>query len=246
MGLGKLESFLGGHIEGFFNKKFGSDLEPVELMKGLEQELVKRGKNRAGASVPNVYVFTLSSEDYQRLCSQRIYDALITHLEKQVILQDVEMDGELTIRMGRKKSLTRGVFELTSTYQADEDGEENTEPHTLVLKRSHLDPHRPLNLPTEHLFASLTVVEGPDRDAYLEFGEKQIYIGRRDKNEFILTDANASRLHAWISYERHRHILHDAQSTNGTFVNGERVTEMLLQPGDEIQIGASVLCYEVI
>ena len=94
--------------------------------------------------------------------------------------------------------------------------------------------------------ASLTVVEGPDLDAYLEIGEKQVYIGRRDKNEFILTDTNASRLHAWISYEHHRHELYDAQSTNGTFFNGRRIDSCRLQHGDKIRIGMTVLRYEVI
>ena len=41
MGIGKLESFLEDHIEGFFNKRFSSDLEPVELMKGLEKEIAR-------------------------------------------------------------------------------------------------------------------------------------------------------------------------------------------------------------
>ena len=85
--------------------------------------------------------------------------------------------------------------------------------------------------------ASLTVVEGPDLDAYLEIGEKQVYIGRRDKNEFILTDTNASRLHAWISYEHHRHELYDAQSTNGTFVNDAQVLRKYVVPTDRVRLG---------
>ena len=56
MGLVRLESFLEDHIEGFFNKKFSSDLEPVELIKGLEREMAKYRKKK---SVPNVYELTL-------------------------------------------------------------------------------------------------------------------------------------------------------------------------------------------
>ncbi len=241
MGLGKMESFLANHIEGFFNRKFSSDLEPVELMQGLEKKL-QQGK--PGQVLPNVFLFSLSDEDYRRLCAQRVIDELITCAEKQVILQDGYMDGELSLRIGRKESLTRGVYELQ--LSTEQGPSEDTEPHTLVLERSHLDPVRPLNLPAVHKLAALTVEEGPDQDSYLEFGEKQIYIGRRDKNEFILTDQNASRLHAWIEYQRHRHVLHDAQSTNGTFVNGRRIQSVCLQAGDEIRIGESVLVYEVI
>ena len=90
-------------------------------------------------------------------------------------------------------------------------------------------------------------LEGKDIDSYLEFGERTIYIGRRVNNDFILTDTNASRVHAYITYERHRHILYDADSMNGTYVNGRAVVlPQLLRPGDELRIGETVLLYEVI
>ena len=101
-------------------------------------------------------------------------------------------------------------------------------------------------LPREYELASLTAVNGVDKDSYLAIGEKQVYIGRLDKNDFILMDPNASRMHAYVTYERHRHFLHDAESTNGTFVNGKPVLHACLAPGDEIQIGSTVLLYEVI
>ena len=98
----------------------------------------------------------------------------------------------------------------------------------------------------QHKLAALSVLEGPDVDAYLEFGEDKIYIGRQDKNEFILTDVNASRLHAWVAYERHRHVLYDARSTNGTFVNDEAIEKVQLCHGDRVRIGSTLLKYEVI
>ena len=74
-----------------------------------------------------------------------------------------------------------------------------------------------------------------------------MYYGSRVNNDFFLTDGNASRVHAYIAYERHRHILYDADSLNGTFVNGQRVlSPQLLHAGDEITIGETVLLYEVI
>ena len=120
MGLVRLESFLEDHIEGFFNKKFSSDLEPVELIKGLEREMAKYRKKK---SVPNVYELTLSNEDYQRLCAQRIYDTLYTAIEKQVILADQVMDGTLRIHMHQQRRLTRGVFKLESAFHEQDDGE---------------------------------------------------------------------------------------------------------------------------
>ncbi|MDD6383678.1 FhaA domain-containing protein [Mitsuokella sp.] len=241
MGLGTWESYLTNHIEGFFNKRFSSNLEVAELMNGIEKEVARQASG-AGTPVGNVFDFYLCPDDYHRLCAQRIIDALCTTAGRQVILQDCTMEGKLTIRMKQSRKLSRGMYKLRCSREDEVEEPDNT----LVLERPRLDESRPLSLPAFHPLASLTVVEGPDRDAYLELGEKQIYIGRRDKNEFILTDAKASRLHAWISYEHHRHELHDAQSTNGTFVEGERIATCRLQHGDTIRIGVTILRYEVI
>ena len=241
MGIGKLESFLENHIEGFFNKKFSSDLEPVELSKALEKEIARQGKGKTQRKVPNQYVFFLAKEDYQRLCAQRIMDDLYVAAEKQVILQNCIMQGKLKIICQVDAEKQRGTFVLKSRFTEEEAVTPNCEePNTLVLAKPCLEGKRPLNLPKEVKIVSLKVIAGPDMDAYLEFGEGQIYIGRREKNEFILTDNKASRLHAWIAYENHRHILYDAQSTNGTFVNGEPVESICLCSGDEIHIGTTV------
>ncbi|MBO5650510.1 MAG: DUF3662 domain-containing protein [Selenomonas sp.] len=247
MGIGKWESFLENHIEGFFNKKFSSDLEPVELSKALEKEIARQGKGKAMRQVPNQYVFYLSKEDYQRLCAQRIMEELYTVAEKQVILQNYTLQGKLTVLCQADAEKQRGLFDLKSRFTEEEAPTKGCdEPDTLVLAKPKLGSRQPLNLPKELKLVSLKVVAGPDKDAYLEFGEGQIYIGRREKNEFILTDTKASRLHAWIAYENHRHVLYDAQSTNGTLVNGEPVESICLCSGDEIQIGTTLLLYEVI
>lgn len=247
MGIGKLESFLEDHIEGFFNKRFSSNLEPVELMKGLEKEIAREGRGKPKHLVPNQYAFRLAEEDYQQLCAQRVIDELYMAVEKQVILQDYTMEGRLTVCCHPDEGRTKGTYALKSRFADEEPAGPCAEAaHTIVLERPTFTDAAPLNLPRDYQTVSLTVIEGPDLDAYLAFGEKQIYIGRRDKNEFILTDTNASRLHAWIAYEKHRHVLYDAQSTNGTFVNGTRIESCCLMPGDEIRIGATVLVYEVI
>ncbi|WP_407378169.1 FHA domain-containing protein [Megamonas funiformis] len=89
-------------------------------------------------------------------------------------------------------------------------------------------------------------MEGPDKDSYLAFGCNQIHLGRRDKNEFLLTDVNVSRLHAYITFEHGRHILRDANSLNGTSVNDRPITNFCLCPGDIIQIGNTRIVYDLI
>ncbi|MBE6106782.1 FhaA domain-containing protein [Anaerovibrio lipolyticus] len=251
MSIGNLESFLEKKIEGFFNRKLSSVLEPTEVIKQLEREIIrKRRKSQTGLIVPNFYYVEMAPDDYQRLCARRFLDELYVMVEKMIISNDCFMDGQLEITLNANEEFKKGTCEVKGTFVDDSYGEmeqpiEVPECHTIVLNKSEFKP--PLNLPVEHKTVSLLAIEGPDIDSYLEFGEKQIYIGRRVNNDFILTDTNASRVHAFITYERHRHILYDAESLNGTFVNGQRVVSpQLLHTGDEIRIGETVLVYEVI
>lgn len=250
MAFTKWEAFLENQIEGFFNKKFGSALEPVEVEKKLEKEMAKAKKRTKKGDqawlLPNEYTILMNADDCHHLSSRRFLDQLHVLAEKRVILLDAFMDGKLTVAFQKDASLSLGVCRVQSSFsdrvqrvaQAVEDQ------HTIVLQRPSFQP--PLNLPAEYTFASFTVVKGTDLDSYLAFGEKKIFLGRRERSDFILTDPNASRVHASVDYERHRHLLKDEQSTNGTLLNGKPVLEAWLRHGDEIQIGNSVLRYEVI
>lgn len=57
-------------------------------------------------------------------------------------------------------------------------------------------------------------------------------------------DNTVSRRHARIVEENGRHVVYDEGSSNGTFVNGVRVTVQALAPGDTVQFGSSQFRYE--
>ena len=219
-------------------------------MQGLDKKIAELGRGKEKHAVPNKYVLKLSGEDYQKLCANRVIDEIYAHIEKQIIVQDYVMNGKLAVTCQVERSRSQGTYRIETFFTESDDTEvsfdDNDNINTIVLERPAFNGKKPLNLPTDYKLVSLTVVEGPDKDSYLEFGEKKIYIGRLDKNEVILTDTNASRMHAWIAYEQHRHVLYDAQSTNGTYVNDKRIESCYLKSGDRINIGASVLVYEVI
>ena len=62
-----------------------------------------------------------------------------------------------------------------------------------------------------------------------------LVVGRSGGCDLRLADADTSRRHAKIVCEDERIVLHDLASTNGTFVNGQKVEEHTLEPGDRIQ-----------
>ena len=240
MKLEEIESFLGNRIEGFFNKRFASDLEPVELADGVRKEIRHIAADNHG-KVPNLITFTLNPGDYSRLCAKRVHSELCVAIEKEIIKGDAFMEGELTLKLHPSDEMQKGLFDLQLKQETSGDEKEST----IVVSDASLTEQASV-VPVTHKLVSLSVLEGPDAEAYLEFGEQKIYIGRRDKNEFILTDGNASRLHAWVAYEQHRHVLYDAHSTNGTFVNDKPIERVRLSHGDRVRIGATLLKYEVI
>jgi pSer/pThr/pTyr-binding forkhead associated (FHA) protein len=68
-------------------------------------------------------------------------------------------------------------------------------------------------------------------------------LGRSRSCDLALRSPDASRRHAEIVLGASGWLVRDLDSTNGTFVNGERVAEHLLQPGDRIEIGSDAITF---
>jgi pSer/pThr/pTyr-binding forkhead associated (FHA) protein len=73
--------------------------------------------------------------------------------------------------------------------------------------------------------------------------EGSVVIGRSRSCNLRLPSADASRRHAEIVGTNGGFLLRDLRSTNGTFLNGERVEERPLKPGDRITIGGDTLTF---
>jgi len=73
-------------------------------------------------------------------------------------------------------------------------------------------------------------------------------IGREASNPIAINDAEVSRKHTQLVFQGGKYIVTDLGSTNGTFVNGQRVTgQKILQPGDVISLGEQIsLLYEAV
>jgi hypothetical protein len=71
--------------------------------------------------------------------------------------------------------------------------------------------------------------------------EKQIVIGRSSELDMVLVEDMVSRKHAKITVAAGKITIEDLGSTNGTFVNGEKIRQARLKEGDRILIGTSIL-----
>ncbi|MFD9032243.1 FHA domain-containing protein [Streptomyces sp. NPDC059567] len=75
-------------------------------------------------------------------------------------------------------------------------------------------------------------------------GATPVTLGRNSDNSIVITGGNVSRFHAEVRRERHGFVLYDSGSSNGTRVNGVRVTSHELQPGDLVEIGTETFRFE--
>ena len=71
--------------------------------------------------------------------------------------------------------------------------------------------------------------------------DKQILIGRSSDLDMVLVEDMVSRKHARIAMQGEQIWIEDLGSTNGTFVNGEKIKRARLKEGDRVLIGTSIL-----
>ncbi|HEY6552899.1 MAG TPA: FHA domain-containing protein, partial [Vicinamibacteria bacterium] len=68
-------------------------------------------------------------------------------------------------------------------------------------------------------------------------------IGRDPSNDLVLPDAMVSRRHAVIECRGNQYYLRDCNSSNGSVVNGDKISERSLRDGDLVAIGTARLLY---
>lgn len=83
----------------------------------------------------------------------------------------------------------------------------------------------------------LIVRAGAQAGARFALDEVVTHLGRHPDSEISLDDITVSRRHAEIERTPEGHVVSDAGSLNGTYVNQERIDKTLLRHGDELQIG---------
>src|SRR3989344_4925528 len=87
----------------------------------------------------------------------------------------------------------------------------------------------------------LLVLDGTSRNKKLTLSKPITKIGKKEDNDLVLTDKTVSRNHLEIEYIQDSFLLRDLGSTNGTYLNGSKVKEAYLSPGDLIKAGNSTM-----
>ncbi|MBJ8337693.1 FHA domain-containing protein [Antrihabitans sp. YC3-6] len=112
----------------------------------------------------------------------------------------------------------------------------------------HIDRSPPAESAPPEAVLRYSCENGPEQTLALSPHDPPVVIGRSpDATVALVTDAQASRLHAVIEWIGTQWTISDnGMSTNGTFVNGTRLTgRKRLDPGDRIFVGNSTLTFYV-
>ncbi len=91
--------------------------------------------------------------------------------------------------------------------------------------------------------ASLFMIRGRDAGKHFSIQNERTVMGRDATCDIPLADHEVSRQHAVIVLDNQQYTLTDLKSSNGTFVNGQRVQNYVLRSGDRMQFGRTLLVF---
>jgi pSer/pThr/pTyr-binding forkhead associated (FHA) protein len=91
--------------------------------------------------------------------------------------------------------------------------------------------------------ALLVVLRGPNAGSRFLLDTDSVTAGRHPDSDIFLDDVTVSRRHAEFRRSNDGFVVADVGSLNGTYVNRDRIDEVLLSNGDEVQVGKYRLVY---
>ena len=237
-------------------KKGGSRLQPVEIAKELVKAMLKNKQvSISQVYVPNIYRVYLHSSEWGPLAS--FGDVFLIELSKYLVAEAqrngytfltkpaIELHADETV--SPRAMVVEVDFDdsIEVDWGDEEDNEEVNESdwreNTTIFRESIKTklPVEEVRGRNSHYF--LEIIEGPDKGQTFPLQEADAFIGRHGQCELVLHDPEVSRRHLKIAQEENGWWLDDLGSTNGSSVNGQRITHQKAVPGDRIQIGQSVL-----
>jgi FHA domain len=141
-----------------------------------------------------------------------------TKCEKTTVVE-VKRRVDETVVISPMPSFARGDASATSPNAADVEANPDLPPGVEV---------------------SLTVTTGPDINCSLQVSKLRTVIGRKGA-DFALNDPEISRHHCLLEIREGFANLKDLDSTNGTFLDEERVRAAMLHDGSEFRVGSSTI-----
>jgi FHA domain-containing protein len=246
-----LETKLAGLVEGTFSRAFRSEVRPVEIARKLAREMEEhKSYTLSRTYVPNEYRVFLSPRDRERFAGYEssLADELAGYLLEHARRERFTLAARPVIEFETDSRLGLGEFGIqTGIIEPSEDHEEDVaapEPSGRTMVYSNAGRlAQPLEERAQaRAQTALVILEG----RRLIIGPGGATLGRSRQCDIVLGDPNVSRQHAEIRPRGGSWVLSDLGSTNGTRLNGRPLeAPEVVRPGDEIELGATALRFEL-
>lgn len=230
--MGMLDRFEKGierAVNGAFAKAFRSEVQPVEVASALRREIDDRAAvvGRDRTIVPNTFVVELGPADHERLgeWQEALAEELQAVVTDHAAQQRYAFVGPVKVAFEEAEDLDTGVFRVRS---ATAKGRPRTPAAAPGGAAGGAAPQQPRTPPRVQLEI--------DGRVYQLSGSVTV-IGRGAEADVVVDDPGVSRRHAEIHTGTGRVRVVDLGSTNGTFVDGERVGTGDLADGSRITVG---------
>jgi hypothetical protein len=247
--INRVEHGLAKAVHGAFAKAFKSEVQPVEIASAIRRAMDDRAAllGHGRAMVPNLYTIELSQTDYERLGDYEddLSDDLVAAAQEHADSQGYQPGGPLEVALVEGEGLETGVFRVrpaTAKQAAREPaGREPAPaaPRPQTTNGTAID-EAPAHRPAPRSNPSARPWLDISGDRYPLLGSLTT-LGRDETADIVIDDPGVSRRHSEIRVTTDGpHLvtsIRDLNSTNGTFVNGERVSSQRLQDGDRLTIG---------
>ncbi len=244
--LRNIEAKIEGVVQGAFSRAFKSNVQPVELARKLAKEMEEhKSVSISRVYVPNEYNVFLSPGDraqfegYETALTKELSDYLLEHARSE----GLALVTRPVITFMTDERLNVGEFGIQSVLSQPPEEEEAERPqadfgHTMVYS-----PDREARKLAPAPSSARALLVGDGRRNVLS-GER-VVVGRSRECDVMLSDPNISRKHAELRRDGEGWVVFDLGSTNGIKVNGRRVDQAPLQPGDRITLGLTELTFEL-
>jgi len=184
--------------------------------------------------VPAQITITLNPDQMPDWESQReLLDKLAEFMMNSALETGLYFSAAPIIHLEPDSNLSQEELRITAGETAPRVGE------TSVLVVSSTNPVEPEDPRPQNAFLIYNTTQ------IIPLRQVVINLGRRSDNHIVIEDPRVSRNHAQLRAVRGAYVLFDLNSTGGTFVNGQRILQQLLKPGDVITLAGVPLIYGV-
>jgi hypothetical protein len=251
--LRNLESMIAGVVEGTFSRVFRSEVRPVEIARKLAREMEEHQYGTLSRTyVPNEYRVYLSPRDRARFDTYEdaLADELAGYLLEHARRERFALLSRPLIEFETDDRLHLGEFGIETAVVQPEEAEPvqaqapDPEPvgRTMVFSSAQRIAEPLEQGPAARQQRALLIYGG----RRLMVGPRGATLGRSRECEIVIDDPNVSRQHAELRPRGGAWVLSDLDSTNGTRVNGRTVSgPEVVRPGDEIEVGSSLITFEL-